>query len=104
MKVNNIDLFANTQRSITEKNNSKNYSFNGKKLKTKIKEKGNEESPADNLYKIYFNKNIQNGNLSKEKTLNNLKRIKPIFGRTAYAFYDHKDNHDLGNIVYNNII
>ena len=58
----------------------------------------------DNLYKIYFNKNIKNGNLSKEKTLNNLKRIKPIFGRTAYEFYDHKDNHDLGNIVYNNII
>ena len=37
IKVNNIDLFENTRKSITDKNNNKNYSFNGKKLKIKKK-------------------------------------------------------------------
>ena len=56
----------------------------------------------DNIYKEYFNKKHKNDTLTKEKKLNNLKIIKPAFGRTAYKFYDKIDNRDIGNSLYNN--
>ena len=96
VKVNNIDLFAKTRKSIADKNSIKNYSFNGKKLQSKKKEKKNEEniSPLENLYKSYFNKNHKNDSLSQEQKINNLKRITPAFGRTVYTFYEKKDNRE----------
>ena len=97
LKVNNIDLFAKAQKSINDKNNNTNYSFNGKKLKSKIKGKKEEEenNPLDNLYKLYYIKNHKNDDLSKKKELNNLKLLTPAFGRRAYTFYDKIDNKEI---------
>ena len=96
VKVKNIDLFAKARKNIADKNNIRNYSFNGKKLQSKKKEKKNEEniSPLDNLYKSYYNKNHKNDSLSQEQKINNLKRITPVFGRTVYTFYEKKDNRE----------
>ena len=106
LKVNNIDLFAKTRKTINDKNNLNNYSLNGKKIKSKKKEKQDEEeiSPLDNLYKSYFNKNHKNESLSQEQKINNLKRIKPAFGRTAYTFYEKKETKEFGSSLYNNNI
>ena len=106
LKVNNIDLFAKTRKTINDKNNLNNYSLNGKKIKSKKKEKQDEEeiSPLDNLYKSYFNKNHKNESLSQEQKINNLKRIKPAFGRTAYTFYEKKETREFGSSLYNNNI
>ena len=105
IRVNNIDLFAKTRKNITDKNKIKNYSLNGKKLKSKKKDKKDENnSPLDKLYKTYYYKNHKNESLSQEHKINNVKRIAPAFGRTAYAFYEKKDNRDIGNSLYNNLI
>ena len=103
IKINNIDLFNKSKNNINESNYSQNYSFNGKKIKLKIKDKIEEISPVDNLYRIYFYKKNKNINLLKEKPKNNLKRITPAFGRTAYTVYEKKSNHEYGISPYNNI-
>ena len=105
IKINNIDLFSNTIKHINNINNTinnRNYSFNGKKLKHKNKNKKDESTQVDNLYKLYFKKH-KNLYSSKEKTLNNLKRIAPAFGRTLYTFYDARHSHEIEISPYNNM-
>ena len=104
IKVNSIDLFANAKKKINDGYyNQYNYSFNGKKIKSKFKNKKDEEevNPTDYLYKLYFDKNIKKNNELKDKSINNLKRIAPVFGRTAYKFYDKNDNHENKNLFNN---
>ena len=103
MKINNVFLLSNTIKNINDKSNNRNYSFNGKKIKHKIKEKKDETTQIENLYKIYFDKKHKNIYSSKEKTINNLKRIKPAFGRTFYAVFDQIHSHEMGISPYNNI-
>ena len=95
LKINNIDLFTKEKKYINEKNYEQNYSFNGKKIKQKPKEKTEENSPVDTLYKAYFNKRNKNVIVSREKNLNDPKKITPVFGRTSYEFYDKKNNNKI---------
>ena len=97
LKINNIDLFTKEKKYINEKNYEQNYSFNGKKIKQKPKEKTEENSPVDTLYKAYFNKRNKNVIISREKNLNDPKKLTPVFGRTSYEFYDKKNNNKIGN-------
>ena len=68
-----------------------------KKIKQKPKEKTEENSPVDTLYKAYFNKRNKNVIISREKNLNDPKKLTPVFGRTSYEFYDKKNNNKIGN-------
>ena len=95
LKINNIDLFTKEKKNINEKNYEQNYSFNGKKIKQKPKEKTEENSPVDTLYKAYFNKRNKNVIVSREKNLNDPKKLTPVFGRTSYEFYDKKNNNKI---------
>ena len=97
LKINNIDLFTKEKKYINEKNYEQNYSFNGKKIKQKPKEKTEENSPVDTLYKAYFNKRNKNVIISRQKNLNDPKKLTPVFGRTSYEFYDKKKNNKIGN-------
>ena len=97
LKIFNIDLFKKAKENINEINYEQNYSFNGKKIKKKSKEKPEEVNSVDILYKLYFNKKNKNVIISKDKTLNNLKKLTSIFGRTAYEFYDKKNSNEIGN-------
>lgn len=90
IKINNVDLYKKTKKKINDSESKQHYSFSGKKIKQKIKEKSEEISPVDYLYKLYFVKK------HKDDILNNLKKITPAFGRTAYTFYDMKKNNELG--------
>ena len=94
IKINNVDLYKKTKKKINESDHKQHYSFSGKKIRQKIKEKSEEISPVDYLYKLYFVKK------NKDVILNNLKKITPAFGRTAYTFYDMKKNNELGISPY----
>ena len=78
IKIKNVDLYKKTKKNINESDHKQHYSFSGKKIKHKLKEKPEEISPVDYLYKLYFVKK------NKDVILNNLKKITPAFGRTAY--------------------
>ena len=92
IKINKVDLFSKSKKHINESNKKQQKSFSGKKFIHKTKEKPEETSQVDYLYKLYFNKKKKEPILSSEKTLNNLKKITPIFGRTAYTFYNKGEN------------
>lgn len=94
IKIKNVDLYKKTKKNINESDHKQHYSFSGKKIKHKLKEKPEEISPVDYLYKLYFVKK------NKDVILNNLKKITPAFGRTAYTFYDMKKNNELGISPY----
>ena len=97
LKINNIDLYKKEKKNINEKNVEQNYSFNGKKIKHKQKEKTEENSPVDTLYRAYFNKKNKNIIVSREKNLNDPKKLTPVFGRTSYEFYDKKNSNKIVN-------
>lgn len=97
LKINNIDLYTKEKQNINEINYEQNYSFNGKKIKQKPKEKTEENSPVDSLYKAYFNKRNKNVIVSREKTLNDPKKLTPVFGRTSYEFYVKKNSKNIIN-------
>ena len=97
LKIFNIDLFKKAKENINEINYEQNYSFNGKKIKQKSKEKPEEVNSVDILYKLYFKKKNKNVLVSKDKTLNNLKKLTSVFGRTAYEFYDKKNSNEIRN-------
>ena len=103
VKVNNIDLFANAKKSIHDRRNSQYYSFNGKKIKSNFKNKKDDEekSPTDYLYKLYFDKKIKKDISLKDNSINNVKRITSVFGRTAYTFYDKNENSENKNLLNN---
>ena len=92
IKINKVDLFSKSKKHINESNKKQQKSFSGKKFIHKTKEKPEETSQVDYLYKLYFIKKKKEPILSSEKTLNNLKKITPIFGRTAYTFYNKGEN------------
>jgi len=94
IKINKVDLFIKSKKHLNESEKKKQKSFSGKKFKYKTKEKTEEASPVDYLYKLYFIKKKKEPILSSEKTINNLKKITPVFGRTAYTFYDKRENHN----------
>ena len=94
IKIKSVDLYKKAKKNINESDHNQHYSFSGKKIKQKIKEKSEEISPVDYLYKLYFVKK------HKDVILNNLKKITPAFGRTAYTFYDMKKNNELGISPY----
>ena len=97
LKIFNIDLFKKAKENINEINYEQNYSFNGKKIKQKSKEKTEEVNSVDILYKLYFNKKNKNVIASQDKIVNNLKKLTSVFGRTAYEFYDKKNINEIGN-------
>ena len=94
IKLNKVDLYKKTKKKINESDHKQHYSLSGKKIKQKIIEKSEEISPVDYLYKLYFVKK------NKDAILNNIKKITPAFGRTAYTFYDMKKNNELGISPY----
>ena len=77
------------------------YSLNGKKLKNKPKIKTELTSPLDEIYKQQFQKkmkeakNFSNANIHINTGEDVPKKLLPIFGRTAYIFYN-KQNKDGG--------
>ena len=97
LKIFNIDLFTKAKENINEINYEQNYSFNGKKIKQKSKEKPEEVNSVDILYKLHFNKKNKNVIVSKDKSITNLKKLTSVFGRTAYEYYDKKHSNEIGN-------
>ena len=95
-KIVSFDLPENT--NLPQKVNQI-YSLNGKKLKKKPKLKTELISPLDEIYKQQFKKKLKN--LSNTNMIMNTggddvqKKLLPIFGRTAYIFYN-KTNKDGG--------
>ena len=93
-KINSIDIPENT--NLPPRVNQL-YSLNGKKIKQKPSIKPDYISPLDALYKQQYKKKIKNmKNLSNSNmAVNNgndiPKKLLPIFGRTAYAFYNKKE-------------
>ena len=77
------------------------YSLNGKKLKNKPKIKTELTSPLEEIYKQQFKKkmkdakNFSNTNMQINTGDDVQKKLLPIFGRTAYIFYN-KQNKDGG--------
>ena len=69
------------------------YSLNGKKLKKKPIIKQDYISPLDELYKQQYKKKIKDMKNSSNPNINIInvndipKKLLPIFGRTAYAYY-----------------
>ena len=94
IKINKVDLFSKSKKHLNESDKKQQKSFSGKKFMHKTKERIEETSPVDYLYKLYFIKKKKEPVLSSEKTLHNLKKITPIFGRTAYTFYNKRKNHN----------
>lgn len=94
IKINKVDLFIKSKKQLNKSDKKQKKSFSGKKFINKTKEKTEESSPVDYLYKLYFIKKKKEPMLSSEKTINNLKKITPVFGRTAYTFYDKRENHN----------
>ena len=73
------------------------YSLNGKKIKKKPSIKPDYISPLDELYKqqykkkIKYMKNLSNSIMAVNNGNDLPKKLLPIFGRTAYAFYNEKE-------------
>ena len=93
-KIISIDIPENA--NLPQRTNQL-YSLNGKKIKQKPSIKQDYISPLDDLYKQQYKKKIKNmKNLSNSNmAVNNgndiPKKLLPIFGRTAYAFYNKKE-------------
>ena len=69
------------------------YSLYGKKLQKKQQIKKTEEkSPLEEIYKNQYEKKLKKEKLKSLSSSNDApKKITPVFGRTAYAFYSKKD-------------
>ena len=67
------------------------YPLYGKKLHKKPPIKTEILSPVDEIYRQQYNKKIKLENLSNSNSNDMPKKIAPVFGRTAYAFYSKKD-------------
>ena len=83
------------------------YALFGKKIQKKNQIKTETISPLDDLFKRQFNKNARKlrlDMLSNSNMMNDIpKKISPIFGRTAYAFYTKKEIEGFGGSVNNSL-
>ena len=71
-------------------------------MTSKIINKKEESSPVEKMYKVFFNKKKRSSIVSNEAEMNNLKKISPAFGRTAYILVNNKDNDENEIFLYNN--
>ena len=83
------------------------YALYGKKIQKKNQIKTETISPLDDLFKRQYNKNARKLRLellSNSNMMNDIpKKISPIFGRTAYAFYTKKEIEGFGGSVNNSL-
>ena len=83
------------------------YALFGKKIQKKNQIKTETISPLDDLFKRQYNKNARKLKLellSNSNMMNDIpKKISPIFGRTAYAFYTKKEIEGFGGSVNNSL-
>ena len=80
------------------------YPLFGKKLHKKPQIKADIISPLDEIYRQQFNKKIKLESLSNSNFKNDIpKKISPVFGRTAYAFYSKKDIEEFGGSTTNSV-
>ena len=99
LNVVSFDIPENT--SLPPKKNQY-YTLFGKKLQKKHPIKTEIISPLDEIYKQQYNKKMKLESLSNSNNLNDMpKKISPIFGRTAYAFYSKKDIEEFGGSLTN---
>jgi hypothetical protein len=83
------------------------YALYGKKIQKKNQIKTETISPLDDLFKRQYNKNARKLRLellSNSNMMNDIpKKISPIFGRTAYAFYTKKEIEGFRGSVNNSL-
>ena len=83
------------------------YALFGKKIQKRNQIKTETISPLDDLFKRQYNKNSKKLRLellSNSNMMNDIpKKISPIFGRTAYAFYTKKEIEGFGGSVNNSL-
>jgi hypothetical protein len=83
------------------------YALFGKKIQKKNQIKTEAISPLDDILKRQYNKNMRKLRLellSNSNMMNDIpKKISPIFGRTAYAFYTKKEIEGFGGYVNNSL-
>ena len=80
------------------------YPLFGKKIHKKPPIKTEIISPLDEIYRQQYNKKIKLESLSNPNLTNELpKKISPVFGRTAYAFYSKKEIEEFGGNLTNSI-
>ena len=80
------------------------YSLFGKKFHKKPPMKSEVISPLDEIYKQQYNKKMKLESLSNSNNISDMpKKISPIFGRTAYAFYSKKDIEEFGGNITNSV-
>ena len=94
IRMNNIDISKRSNLPI-QNNIFKNYSLTGKKYhQAKIEKYIDTTTPAENMYKLYFNKKMKkeilpNLNMTNSN-FNSPKKITQVFGRTSYKSFEIK--------------
>ena len=97
LKQDNINMWENSI-SLGQKINAP------EEIKKLIQEVPPVISPLDEIYRQQYNKKIKLESLSNPNLTNELpKKISPVFGRTAYAFYSKKEIEEFGGNLTNSI-
>ena len=80
------------------------YPLLGKKIHKRQPIKTETFSPLDEIYRQQYNKKLKIESLSNSNLINEIpKKISPVFGRTAYAFYSKKEIEEFGGNITNSI-